>query len=73
MAASSLRFPLSPTWVRSTADADIGDVMKQSKHIQEPDDHTNDHDRIQDGLDRSLHWYETVDQPKQDAHHDQNE
>jgi hypothetical protein len=47
--------------------------MKQPKHIQKPDHHTDDHDRIQDGLDRSLHWYEAVDQPKQDTHYNQNE
>jgi hypothetical protein len=54
------------------ADTDIGDAMKQSKHIQKPKHHGDDHDCIQDGLNRSLHWYEAVDEPKQNTHHDQN-
>ena len=47
--------------------------MKQSKHIQEPHHYSDDYDCIQDGLYRSLHWYEAIDQPQQDTHHDQNE
>ena len=47
--------------------------MKKSKHILKPQHYSDDHDGIQDGLDRSLHWYEAVDQPKHDAYHDQNE
>ena len=47
--------------------------MEQSEHIQKPDHHSDDHDCIQNGLDRSLHWYEAIDQPKQDTHNDQNE
>ena len=47
--------------------------MKQSEDIQKPDHHSNDHDGVQDRLDRSLHWDESVDQPKQDADDNQNE
>lgn len=46
--------------------------MKKSKNVQEPQNRGDHHDRIQDGLNRSLHRYETVDQPKQNAYHDQN-
>jgi hypothetical protein len=49
--------------------ADVGEGMKQSKNVQQPQNHDNNHDRIQDGLDRSLHWYQ-VDQPKQNADYD---
>jgi len=73
IAASSLSIPLLPAQIRSTADADLGEVMKQPKHIQKPDHDSDHYDCIQDGLDRPLHWYEAVDQPKQDTHHHQNE
>ena len=46
--------------------------MKESKNVQEPQNRTDHHDCVQNGLNRSLHWYEAVDQPKQNTHHDQN-
>ena len=46
--------------------------MKKPKNVQQPQHHRNDHDCVQDGLNRSLHWYESVDQPKQNTHHNQN-
>jgi hypothetical protein len=51
--------------------ADVGEGMKQSKNIEQPQNHGNNHDRIQDGLDRSLHRYQ-VDKPKQNADYDQS-
>jgi hypothetical protein len=57
---------------RLPPNVDAGERMKESKNVQKPQRHANDHDCIQDGLDRSLHWYEAVDQPKQKTHHDQN-
>jgi hypothetical protein len=59
-------------YVTLIPDADIGEAVKHSKHIQKPQHYDDDHDRIQDGLDRSLHGYESVDQPKQNTHDDQN-
>jgi hypothetical protein len=47
--------------------------MEKSKNVQQPQHHTDDHDSIQDGLNRSFHWYEAVDQPKENTHHDQNQ
>ena len=46
--------------------------MKQSKYIQQPQNHGNDHDAIQNRLDGSLHWNETIHQPQQDTHYDEN-
>jgi hypothetical protein len=58
--------------LRSIPDPDIRETMKQSKRIQKPQHHNDDHDSIQDGLNRSLHWYESVDQPKQNPYNDEN-
>jgi hypothetical protein len=69
IATSSFSTPPSPSRVRLTANADLGEVMEQSKDIQEPHRDSDDHDCIQDRLDRPLHWYEAVNQPKKDAHH----
>jgi hypothetical protein len=44
--------------------------MKKSKNVQEPQNYGDHHDCVQDGLNRSLHWYQ-VDQPKQNSHDDQ--
>jgi hypothetical protein len=46
--------------------------MKKSKDVQQPQHHADDHNRVQYGFDRSLHWYEAVDQPEKNTHHDQN-
>ena len=46
--------------------------MKQPKHIQQPHNHGNDHDAIQNRLDGSLHWNETIHQLQQDTHYDEN-
>jgi hypothetical protein len=49
----------------------IGDVMHESKGIQEPDDYTNDHQSVQDRLDGARHRNETVDEPEKNPDHDQ--
>jgi hypothetical protein len=46
--------------------------MEKPKNIQKPQHHADHHDRVQYGLDRSLHGYVAVDQPKQNTYHDQN-
>jgi len=73
MARSLLLFTLWLTRGPLTADSDIGKVMKKSKYIQKPQHDSDDHDCVQYGLDCSLHGYEAVDQPKQEAHHDKYE
>jgi hypothetical protein len=64
--------PLPFLQLCSPSKPDPGERMKDSKNVQEPQHNTNDHDCVQNGLDRSLHGYEAVDQPKQNTHHDQN-
>ena len=44
---------------------DGGEAIEQPKRLQEPQHHSNDNDRVQDGLDGSLHWDVAVDQPEQ--------
>lgn len=46
--------------------------MKKSKDVQKPQHHANDHDRIQNRLNGSLHWYIAVDQPEQDTYDNQH-
>src|ERR1700722_19769233 len=53
-------------------DANIGEGMKEPEYVQEPQNHADHHDGIQDRLDRSLHRDEIIDQPKQNTHYDQN-
>jgi hypothetical protein len=60
-------------WQSSTANVDSGDAVKESEDIEQPQHHANDHHCIQDGFDRSLHWNVSVDQPKQNTHHHQND
>jgi hypothetical protein len=63
--AVSLRRPSRPN-------VDAGEGMKQPENIQQPQDNRNDHDAIQNGLDRSLHGDEAIYQPQEDTHHDEN-
>jgi hypothetical protein len=46
--------------------------MNDPEYVQEPQNHADHHHGVQDGLDRSSHRYEVIDQPKQYAYHDQN-
>jgi hypothetical protein len=50
---------------------DPGEGMKKSKNIQEPQDHDNDHDGIQDRLNGARHRYESIDEPEKYSNHDQ--
>jgi len=47
--------------------------MKKSEDVQEPQDHADYHDGIQDRLDRPLHRDKVIDQPEQNTHYDQNQ
>jgi hypothetical protein len=53
-------------------DVHAGERTEKSKNVHKPQNRGDHHHRVQDGLDRSLHWYEAVDQPKQNTHHEQN-
>jgi len=46
--------------------------MKDPKDIQEPQNHSNHHDNIQNGLNGSLHWNEAIHQPQEHTDDDQN-
>ena len=46
--------------------------MKESKNIQDPQNHGNNYDAIQNGLDGGLHRDEAIHQPQKDTHHDEN-
>jgi hypothetical protein len=59
-----------PSPLRTNVDS--GERVEKSKNIQQPQNDSDDYHCIQDGLDRSLHWYEAIDQPEQDAYHHQN-
>jgi hypothetical protein len=46
--------------------------MKEPEDIQDPQNHGNHHDAVQDGLDGGLHGDEAIHQPQQNAHYYQN-
>jgi len=52
------------------ANVHAGEGIKKSKTIQEPQDHGNDHNRIQDRLNGSCHWYIAIHQPEENTNHD---
>jgi hypothetical protein len=56
----------------SRSDANIGEGMKKPEHVEKPQDHGDYNDGIQDRLDRPLHRDESIDQPQQNTHYDQN-
>jgi hypothetical protein len=43
------------------ANADVRQGVKQSKDIEEPENHGNHHDTVQDGLDAALHGDKAID------------
>jgi len=45
--------------------------MKQAENVHQPQNHGDDHDTIQDGLDGSLHGDEAIHQPQEDTHHEE--
>jgi hypothetical protein len=52
--------------------ADMGEGTENSKNVQEPQDNGYNHDGIQDRLNGTRHWYESVDEPKNNTSHDQD-
>src|SRR5579859_2864332 len=52
---------------------DPGDGMHNSKNIQEPQDHKNDHHGIQDRLDGTGHRDKAVDEPEKNTHYNQSD
>jgi len=59
--------------VHFSANVDTREGMKQSKYIQEPQHHADDHDGVQDRLDAAGHWDETIHQPQKHSNYDQAE
>ena len=49
-----------------------GQRMEQSKDIQQPQNHGDDYDTIQNGFDGSLHRDESVYRPQENAYNNQN-
>jgi hypothetical protein len=52
---------------------DAAQAMKEAKDIEEPEDHGDDNDAIEDRLDVALHGDEAIHKPKQDAHDDERD
>ena len=46
--------------------------MEEPKDFQEPQDYSDDHNRIQDRLNGARHGHEAVYQPEQNTHYHQN-
>lgn len=46
-----------------------GHGMEKSKQVQEPQNHHDDYNRIQNCLNRASHRYEAIDQPQQNSNH----
>jgi hypothetical protein len=53
--------------------ADVREVIKQSKNVKEPQNHGDDHHTIQYRFDRGLHRDKTIDEPEHHADNDQNQ
>ena len=51
---------------------DPGKGVEESENIQQPQNYPDDNHGVQDGLDRSLHWYEAIDQPEENPYYHQN-
>jgi hypothetical protein len=58
--------------VRLRPNVDVGKRMKKPRDVQEPHNHGDHDDGIQNRFNLSLHWNEAVDQPKQNTYYDQN-
>jgi hypothetical protein len=46
--------------------------VEQPEDVHEPQNYGDHYYRIQDGLDRCLHRYKAIDEPKHNAYHDQD-
>src|SRR5580692_5704127 len=53
------------------ADAELGQVTKQSEYLQEPQNHGDHYNAVQDSLDLTLHGNEAVNQPHQHSDHEE--
>ena len=49
-----------------------GERVKESERVQKPQNNGNDDDAIQNRLDGSLHWDESVYRPEENTYNDQN-
>jgi hypothetical protein len=58
--------------LRLSANANMSDGTEKPKHVQKPYNYHDYNDCVQDRLNRPLHRYEAVDQPKENAHNNQN-
>jgi hypothetical protein len=65
---------LQPAWLPRPLSSNVnsGKRIKQAKDVEDPENHGDDHDTIQNRLDSSLHGNEAIHQPQEDTHHDQN-
>jgi hypothetical protein len=54
------------------ADVNPGKGLKETKDIQDPQNHGNHNNAIQDGLDGPLHRDEAIHQPQEDTHHNEH-
>jgi hypothetical protein len=55
----------------STSNVDLGKRMEESENVEDPKNHGNHDDTVQDRLDTPLHWDEAIHQPQQDSYHNQ--
>ena len=56
----------------SFPDVDPGNGVKQTNAIHQPQNDSNDHNAIENGLEGCLHWDEAIHQPQQNTDHDQH-
>jgi hypothetical protein len=54
------------------SDANVRKRMEQPKNVQQPQNHGNYHDAVQDGLDGRLHGDKAIHQPQKNTHHNKN-
>jgi hypothetical protein len=52
--------------------ADLGKGTENAKNVQEPQDNANDHDGVQDRLNGTRHWYESINKPENNTNDDQD-
>jgi hypothetical protein len=56
----------------SLPNTNMGKRVEQSENIQEPQNHGDYYDAIQNRFDGSLHWNKAIYQPQENTHHDEN-
>src|SRR5579863_2041055 len=55
-----------------TTHADMRERTEKPEHVQQPQNHGDNHHAVQDRFYRPLHWYEAINQPKDYTNHDQH-